>query len=70
MFGGQEGKTRTRQQVPDSFKIDLHVGDFHHILQVRVRLDNRLEDLLCDSGNQALQVWGVNIRALKHETYS
>ena len=52
------------QQVVHFIFVNLHVRDFDEVLEMRIRLYNRLEDLFCDAGYKTFQVWGIYVCAL------
>ena len=55
---------RTLEKIADAFKVDLHVGDLDKVLEMCVRLDDGLEDLLGDTWDDTSQVRRVDVGTL------
>ena len=63
-------EVHTRKEVANPFKIDLHIRHLDDILEVGVGLDDRLEDLFGDTGNETFEFRRVDVRALVHVSYA
>ena len=54
----------TRKEIANPFKIDFHIRHLDDILEVRVGLNDRLEDLFGDTGDETFQILRVDVRTL------
>jgi hypothetical protein len=66
----EPNSARTSKQISDLLEVDLHVGYFNQVLQVWVRLDDGLENLLCYTWDYTLQFIVVDVGALRSHCVS
>ena len=54
----------TCKEITNPFQVNLHVGDLNQVLEVGITLDDGLEYLFCNSGDDTLEVVVINVGTL------